>query len=285
MTRYGKPKQQLSNLRYTRSPKVFKDLCRKYRNRLCIVSEGDSWFAYPREFIIVGRSSNVIDFLKKILRKQQRKYNLLEMAQNGDEIVDIASGESKFDILNVIRDSSVDFLLISGAGNDFVGKFDFEFVLRRNPGGTKPGDYINIERFNRKLTQIRHAYRDLIEYCDEFSKNKDIKIITHTYGYIKPQNKPARFIGGLIESGPWVYPALRKFRVPKEHWNAITRMLINRLRANFKALHDSSNGRFHYVDSALFVTDDDWIDEIHLKPEGFERLAQEIYNKMMDLNN
>jgi len=283
MARHGKIKQRLSNLKSTRSPKTFKQLCRKFRNRICIVSEGDSWFAYPREFIIAGRSSNVIDFVKKRLRKQNRKYNMLEMANNGDEIVDILSGESKLNILNIIKSNKVDFFLISGGGNDLVGKFDFEYILRKNPTGTSPSDFMNKIRFDRKLSEIRNAYADLIDYCSQFSKNNNIKIITHTYGYAIPQNKPASFIGGLIEIGPWMYPALKKYNVPKEHWKPIARNLINRLKSIIKSLHEQSNGRFHYVDSTQLIDEDDWIDEIHLKPAGFKRVADAIYYKMMDI--
>ena len=44
-----------------------------------------------------------------------------------------------------------------------------------------------------------------------------------------------------------------------------------------------SNGRFHYVDSTSLISDDDWIDEIHLKPEGFDRVADAIYEKIKQL--
>jgi len=283
MAKLGKLKKHNLQLNHTSKPKKFKQLCRKFRNRICIVSEGDSWFAYPKKNIIAGKNSNIINNLIRVLKNHKRKFNMLELANNGDEIVDMLSGDSKFVLLNVVKDIKVDFLLISGGGNDFVGKFDFEFVLRKNPEGTKPVDYINKVRFDRKLIQIKHAYQDLIDYMDTFSKNKDIKIITHTYGHVTPQNKPAKFLKGIIEKGPWMFPALKKCQVPKEHWKPIATMLIDRMKKNIKLLHESSNGRFHFVDSTELITDNDWIDEIHLTPNGFKRVAKAMHDKMMEL--
>ena len=68
----------------------------------------------------------------------------------------------------------MDFFLISGGGNGLVGKFDFEYILRKNPTGTSPSDFMNKIRFDRKLSEIRNAYADLIDYCNQFSKNNNI---------------------------------------------------------------------------------------------------------------
>jgi hypothetical protein len=256
----------------------FREMCRRYKKRTTIVSEGDSWFAYPPKWLIVGRNSNVISFLK-----EKERFNFYEMARNGDEIVDIFSGDGKFDILNAISENTVDFLLISGGGNDLVGSYDFEFILRSNPKGKRPADFLKTNRFERKLSQIRNAYADLIDYCSDYSKNPDIKIVTHCYGYAIPQNKPAEFIGGLIDAGPWMYPTLDKLEIPENVRRGIVNILMDSLKDIFKDLRNQSNGRFHYVDSTSLISDDDWIDEIHLKPEGFERVASAIYEKIKEL--
>ncbi|MBN1832081.1 MAG: hypothetical protein JW896_08210 [Deltaproteobacteria bacterium] len=164
--RLGHRREALHSLSSTGSLGEFAEMCRTYKKRTSVVSEGDSWFAYPPKWIIAGGTSNIISFLKKM-----DKFNFLEMARNGDEIVDILSGDSKFDILKAISENPVDFLLISGGGNDLVGSYDFEFLLRRNENGTKATDFINKQRFDRKISQITNAYADLVDYCSEYSKN------------------------------------------------------------------------------------------------------------------
>ena len=52
----------------TRSETEFKQFISKYRSRPNVIAEGDSWFAYPREFLAFGTPNNVIDHLKKMKR-------------------------------------------------------------------------------------------------------------------------------------------------------------------------------------------------------------------------
>jgi len=143
--RYAQRGEHISAKRSTNDYSEFREMCRRYKKRTKIVSEGDSWFAYPPKWLIVGKSSNVISFLKR-----KEKFNFYEMARNGNEIVDILSGDSKFDILKAVSENKVDFLLISGGGNDLVGAYDFEFILQKNESGQNPEDFIRKDRFDRK---------------------------------------------------------------------------------------------------------------------------------------
>jgi len=278
--RYANRGEHLSAKKSTNDYSEFREMCRRYKKRTTIVSEGDSWFAYPPKWLIAGKSSNVISFLKR-----KEKFNFYEMARNGDEIVDILSGDSKFDILKAVSENKVDFLLISGGGNDLVGSYDFEFILQKNESGQTPEDFIRKNRFDRKLSQIYNAYANLVDYCADYSDNPDIKIITHCYGYAIPQDKPAEFIGGLLDVGPWMYPTLIDLEIPQSVWRQLMVMLIDSIKDTFKNLQEHGNGRFHYIDSTSLITHDDWIDEIHLKPEGFERVAESMYQKIQELRS
>jgi len=254
-------------------------MCQLYTKRTNIVSEGDSWFAYPPKWLI-GKGSNIISFLKK-----KEEFNFYEMARNGDEIVDILSGDSKFDILRAVSENKVDFLLISGGGSDLVGAYDFEFILQKNDSGQKPEDFIRKDRFDRKISQIYNAYANLVDYCADYSDNRNIKIITHSYGYAIPQDKQAEFFGGLCVDGPWMYRTLVDLQIPQSVWRQLVVVLIDRLKDTFENLQNSSSGRFHYIDSTSLITDNDWIDEIHLKPAGFERVAEFMYQKIKELRS
>ena len=275
----GQPTADLHLKESTRLYSEFKEMCSRYRKRTRVIAEGDSWFAYPPKSII-GGSSNVIDYFKS-----KEKFNLLELARNGDEIVDILSGESKFNLLHKIASTKIDFLLISGGGNDLVGAYDFEYLLSKNTTGKTPSEFINKERLDRKISQISNAYYDLVDYCRIFSKNKNIVVLTHCYGYAIPQNRPAEFLFGLIDSGPWMYPALKKLKIPKKYWHGIVKIMINRLKRLYEKLQKDSNGKFFYIDSTKLISDDDWIDEMHLKPKAFDRVASSLYELLVEIRN
>ena len=82
----------------TRNQRVFAKLIKRFPNRLNIVAEGDSWFAYPPKNLVGDSRSNVIDYLK-----YKKSFNLLELASNGDEAVEMLSGESKFKLVKIIN--------------------------------------------------------------------------------------------------------------------------------------------------------------------------------------
>jgi hypothetical protein len=80
-----------------------------------------------------------------------------------------------------------------------------------------------------------------------------------------------------------MYPTLVDLEIPQRAWRQLMDMLIDRLKHTFENVQEHSNGRFHYIDSTSLITDDDWIDEIHLTPEGFERVADAMYKKIQEL--
>lgn len=191
------------------------------------MAEGDSWFAYPSKWIFAGKPNNIINYLKNIER-----FNLLHLASNGDEAVDMLSGESKFRLLKSIHQHRVDFLLFSGGGNDLVGRWDFDYFLKSNVTSDDFTHYLFKGRLKRRITQISHAYEDLVEFCNEYSLNKKIKIVTHTYDYLIPNPRGAEFFGGLfkIDRGKsWIYPYLVDKNVPVKHHAPLVRYLIDRL--------------------------------------------------------
>ena len=69
----------------TMDAKKFTWLCRKTRNRIGIVAEGDSWFSDPPNLLFTGPNSNVIGWVVSAV-KGSGKANLLRLASNGDEV-------------------------------------------------------------------------------------------------------------------------------------------------------------------------------------------------------
>lgn len=279
------PRNKTRNLiaiRSTRSKKTFKELTAKFKSRPNVIAEGDSWFAYPPEWLLAGKRSNIISHLKHM-----KNFNLLQLDSNGDEAVDILSGNSKFKLLDLINENHIHYLLFSGGGNDIVGKYDFDFFLiHKNDvrNGANWRDYVHSVRSNRRLNQIKNAYADLIDFCSEYSKNKNIKIVTHTYDYMKPDPQGAVFIGGLlkIDNGKsWLYPYLKAKKVPDKFHQPIVTHLIDRLAKILLDLQDNNKKRFFVADTRGTIDPAaKWLNEIHPTPSQFKEIAIKVFTQM-----
>ena len=269
----------LEAVKSTRSQYQFSQLIDAYPSRLNVVAEGDSWFAYPPQGIVFGKPSNVIAHLRN-----KRRFNLLELSSNGDEAVAMLSGESKLRLMKIIHRYHVHFLLFSGGGNDVVGRYDFDFFLKKKINSNEPKAYLNHKRLNRRILQIRNAYEDLIDYCNEYSDNKDIKIVTHCYDYAVPDPKGAEFIGGLvkIDSGrSWMHPYFKDKGVPERHRRPIVKYLIDTIAEMLLALEKQHKGRLLVADTRKTLNPEkDWLNEIHPTSSGFRKIAKVIYEKM-----
>jgi hypothetical protein len=266
-------------IRSTTTQSGFAELLRRYPHRTSIVAEGDSWFAYPRKWLFAGKPNNIINYLKNMER-----FNLLHLASNGDEAVDMLSGKSKFRLLKSIHNHHVHYLLFSGGGNDIVGRWDFDYFLKSNVNSADFGKYLHKGRLNRRITQITHAYEDLIDLCGEYSRNRKIKIITHTYDYLVPSPVGARFIGGLfrINRGrSWMYPFLVNKGVPEKLHTPLVKYLIDRLAGNLSRLQARHPEHLVVADTrGMIDPETGWLNEIHPRPGGFKRLAEEIHRTM-----
>lgn len=274
-----KKRKQWSAIRSTSRDSEFTQLIRRYPHRTNLVAEGDSWFAYPRKWIFAGKPNNIINYLKNLER-----FNLLHLASNGDEAVDMLSGESKFRLLKSIHKHPVDFLLFSGGGNDIVGRWDFDYFLKSNVESNNFEDYLFKRRLNRRMSQISHAYEDLVEYCNEYSLNKNIRIITHTYDYLIPDPQGAEFFGGLFKVNKgrsWLYPYLVNRQVPVKHHVPLVRYLIDRLADCLLKVQARHPERLVVVNTRGTIDPGTgWLNEIHPGPGGFKQLAGKIYDAL-----
>jgi hypothetical protein len=70
----------------------FRAMRRKKPHRIGIVPEGDSWFAYSRKWIALGADINVLQHIADTVERTDR-VNLLRLASNGDEAVNMTSGK------------------------------------------------------------------------------------------------------------------------------------------------------------------------------------------------
>jgi hypothetical protein len=78
-----------------------------------------------------------------------------------------------------------------------------------------------------------------------------------------------------------MYPYLEDNKVPKKHHTAIVKYLIDQLANNLIKLQTRHARRLIVVDARKIIDPNNGcLNEIHPKPAGFKRLAEEIYNGM-----
>ncbi|MGN7611684.1 hypothetical protein ACQZV8_06325 [Magnetococcales bacterium HHB-1] len=246
--------------------------------KLTVFSEGDSWFAYPRENLVIGRRANIIDHLEEMA-----DLNLLRLSSSGDEAVEMLKGQSKFHLKNLLEkySNSLRFLLFSGGGNDIVGKWDMESLLNRRTAGMKWKDCINHEAFERKLAEIKSAYRDLATLRDTFAPQ--CVIITHTYDYPIPSDKGGEFLWGSIRTKPWIKPYMdQKGITVSQDQRKIARHMMENLANTLISLKKEQRD-FYVIDLRGKFQESDWVNEIHLTPDGFRRVAEIFLKKMQKI--
>ncbi|MGJ8653813.1 MAG: hypothetical protein ACSHX8_11105 [Opitutaceae bacterium] len=273
----------------TGSPKDFTWLCKNTDNRIGIVAEGDSWFAYPPKGLVFGKRANIIDWIASAVRRT-KKANLLRLESNGDEAIAMVSGDQKHQLAELleVNGSKIHFLLFSGGGNDVVGKWDMERLLNEYQPGFTAKDCINTTRFNRKLQRVSLAYQELIELCEDYSPTT--RIITHTYDAVTPSKTGGTFLWGLIKTKPWIYPYLVKKNIPTNLHAKIADILLQALRDQLKVIANrpKNRGKFIVVDTYGTLRPghgSDWINEIHPTSSGFKRITKLVYAKMRALEN
>lgn len=240
-----------------------------------ILAEGDSWFAYPRRFLLFGKDANIIDWLAE--RNNLVIYNT---SSNGDEAVAMLSGDQKFSLIKRLKHTEFDYLLFSGGGNDVVGRFDFDFfVQEKQPGGTWR-TCIRDDRLALKIGQIEAVYRMLCELVGEHSKNPNIRVVTHTYEELTP-NPEGYELFDLVPIGKsWIYPFLMEKQIddPADQ-KAIVAHMLSEFAAALHRVEAAYPSLLKVVDTHGAVPPGEWRNEIHPTSAGFRAVADRIYQQ------
>ena len=259
-----------------------------FPDRLNIVSEGDSWFAYPPAGIFAGKPSNLISYLSKWTKG---KANFLTLASSGDEAVDMISGKQKHKLIDIIRwhkepgttgRKPLDLILFSGGGNDLVGRNDFERFLKKSNTGTTAQSYVNLGRLKRKGKQIKLAYDELVDIRNQYSPTT--RIISHTYDYPYPSDTGGEFLGGLIRTKAWMKrfmddPAVA---VPDALQVEVIKLFFDTIGDSLTALGNKRNGLEIVETRGTLKGEKAWLNEIHPNSKGFKAIAAKIFKEMQN---
>lgn len=276
-------KASLRSQKKTGRKSDFDKMRKWFPDRVTIVAEGDSWFAYPPNWYLAGPPSNLIDHISSWTR---RKANFYSPTSSGDEAIQMLSGRQKHHIIDVLRwqpsrdnVNPVDVMLFSGGGNDIVGENDFERFLKPCQSGDTAKQYVHLTRLRRKARQIELAYHELIDIRDHYSKNT--LIVTHTYDYPYPSTQGGEFLGGLISIESWMKPYMDDINIPEELQCDVIRIFMDTLAEGLLKVQRVRSG-FVVVDTRNTLKGKkEWLNEIHPTSKGFEDLARPIYNELV----
>lgn len=265
----------------TSSATDFAHMCRRKPDRVGVIAEGDSWFAYPRKWIAFGADINVVHHVADKLEGTDTA-NLLRLASNGDEAVNMTSGKQFKKLYKILKRNSeaVDILLFSGGGNDIVGKDDLLPLLNEYSAGMTHLECIHQERFARKLDSIVLAYQRLIDLVIDVAPH--VTVVTHIYDIAKPWDQGADFFWGLIKTDPWVFPYMERRHIPRKlHLPVMEHMLVS-FGQRITELSDApaSEGRLRVVNTQGTLKPGskvDWLNEIHPSESGFKKITKLIY--------
>lgn len=237
-----------------------------------ILAEGDSWFKYPKKHIF-SKPSNIIKHLSK-------KPDLLifDTARNGDEISDMMSGKQKFDLLRRVKNLDIDQVLISGGGNDIVGRWDFGFLLNNKKDGMNWEACINKNRLGIKLNIIGSVYAELIERILDIKK--DLKIITHTYDLAPPSNIGFELFDIFPFGDSWMLPHLKEKGITSPiQQKKIISYILGSFQETLIDIEGKYSSNFTVVKTQGTLNSNEWRNEIHPTPDGFKKIANKIYTE------
>ena len=252
-----------------------------FPDRVHIVAQGDSWFAYPPQWLI-GKPPNLVSHISGWTR---RKANFYSMASNGDEAVDMVSGKEKHQLVDVLRwhtkaknRKPVDLLLFSGGGNDIVGENDYERFIRPFKDGYTARQCLQIGRLQRKVKQIGLAYHELADIRDHYSPST--VIMTHTYDYPFASNVGANLLGGLIKTKAWMKRFMDAVNIPESLQTAVIKEFMD-IMAEESLKVGTEREDFVVVDTRKTLLDkSDWLNEIHPDRDGFREIAERMYQQI-----
>lgn len=253
--------------------------------RYRMLAQGDSWFSING--LNLFRASSLLPHLD--FGQSAIVVNCADPGDTLTHMVDWRRDPWFASYLCGPRERPWDAMLLSAGGNDLidalgVGPVD-QHGTPHSPGDrlllTKverarlpAGSYISEDGWSLFATHLRAQFVALDSMRAASKNNRDMPIITHTYDYPMPRD-----VGAGLRFGPWLYPALLMYNVPRADWETLAKVLIDRL---FDLVSNMPLQNFHVVktlgtlrpaDADPNVKSDDWLNEIHPTSAGYRQIA------------
>jgi lysophospholipase L1-like esterase len=252
-----------------------------------IVIEGDSWY----EHILIR---DIVDWLIHL-----SKFRIYTLAYGGDWLANYIK-EGKY-LKKLLREKP-DVFLLSGGGNDLVGKDRLtklvvaqpveltESALSRIQSGLnqRPGlsdgvkksiilghQYLN-DHFYILMNVLAFEYAFILQSIKLEPSIKDIHIITHGYDLAIPSNNKGTLLRKLFKNGQWLNDALHAAQITNDtNKKCIIWAMLFQFNEILKYF-DELEPNFHYIDCLGLAKENDWEDELHLKSPVYQKIAEKI---------
>ncbi len=292
----------LNNISQSRRNREFFRTIRSGKNVTRVVAEGDSWFEHPVVY-------DVIDWLSDLGKD---RYAIYSIARGGDFLTNMLEEREYITELSLIRP---EIFLLSAGGIELVNGRRVALMLDKKRNfvteeyqQTHPiirdtlirGDLTDEQRemllrgvsfFTKEffvlMAVLELSYKYLIKQLRK--KFTDLKIITHGYDYTIPsfQRGPGivKFLINLIGGNGQHFkePMMLRGITNEKDQRAISFAMIHLFsEAMIRIATDPIFGRnVYHIDCRGYARDEDWHDELHLRPRSIKKVAQ-TYLKAMD---
>ena len=243
-----------------------------------VVAIGDSWFTYPGSLSALADHGTV-----------NRSVLLLNTAGFGNQILDLADKKRRDELVELLKATTPDYLLVSYGGNDLIDENTLKLVLTRIEGSTSSWNYlqhIDREMLGVVLDMIESVFKYILLLVNEHSRNT--YVVIHTYDEVKPRpaGVSANDVGavGVFGYGPWVHPVMKEKGIHPDHHDRIAQHLLRELSERIKGLQTNNNlKRGVVIDTYRTLhpwVPEDWTDEIHPSRLGFCKLWLEFSRRL-----
>ena len=259
----------------------------KGRDQSFLVAEGDSWFALPTRRDVVERLKGP-DY--RVRRLADPSHTLKFMVRSSEQRNEWKSLFQKLER----QKRPPKAILLSGGGNDLVGRLNF---LLNDAGANTP--ILRQDEVDEFMEDVCDYYIEWVnfitaEYKRAFKVTETIPVLVHGYGYGVPDGRKFNFPFCGPMCGPW----LRKTFKGKGHTHLPTNTkvmakLVDRFNKMLEDLPGLPNlDHVHHIDLRLCLSNDlvdrryrdDWNDELHPTPSGFEKVTEAFRQKLKSLN-
>ncbi|MBD2754952.1 caspase family protein [Spirosoma validum] len=231
-------------------------------SRTRIVAEGDSWFLYPF-------------FVQEILDHLSTIYAVKSLAAAGDTLENYMRSD---DYLSAIEEEKPAFYLVSGGGNDILGK-QFKDYLHQAadvPPGSAPEAYLK-KTISAKLDQLHDWY---VQMFDKIRReHPDLPIIFHGYDYPIPVDTVA-----TPDKTSWLGKYMIEKGIGDQALRAnIIKYIMDQFNQKMQTLA-SEQRKIYFIDVRnMVIGSKNWYDEIHPSSASFQTIAFKFVDKMKEL--
>ncbi|MEM6466746.1 MAG: serine protease, partial [Pseudomonadota bacterium] len=229
---------------------------------LVIVSEGDSWFQYP------ALLHDIIDEVMEI-------HPVRSLGGSGHLITDM---EMRGEFEDAIRKERPHVFLLSGGGNDLLGKVNgtrrLLSLLHPYKKGASTESLIDLNALGVVLDEVERAY---LKICTRaLAIDSNLRILLHGYDHALPR-----------ANGVWLREPMDKLGIPKGKQREIVRLLIDRFYDLLDQISEElgPNVEVLNVRGKVGKTTQSWTDELHPKDEGFKRVSEIFLKRLGDIKS